>query len=435
MRKEGKHRLLELGKDLLILLLAASALWLASRPQLYGSQMGAWFSSLLGSAGGSGDSGAAVDLTADQVIRPVRMAVMTDQGRYATPYNSEGTLNLFTGSVDLLNEALSSAQTPQRVSAEDWETALQTAPGFYYEFPVALPLSALGELLPGGGDAGALTGTARRLCMTVTQGGTRLFYLDEDAQPYACRTDMVTAQQLESAAEGYSPNGVQFAFERADCGSLAPYTMLPALTPTPLVYQCASPVTEENRGALLAQLSFREQAEPDYEATDGLVYLDGGDTLRLGNNGEITFIASAEQEARFPVNAALEQPTPAEYISAAASLVQRTLAPWQGMAQIRLTRMEQEEDSTVRLLFDYYLDGAQVIQYSAAATVEMSQDRIVRFVLIPRSYAAGSGNSALLPVAQAVAAVSAMEGERGDLLLCYHDNGTDLAQAGWIVTR
>jgi hypothetical protein len=431
-------RAVELGKDLVILLLVLAALWLVSRPQLYGRQVRVWLDQVTAPAGQTAvDSGETQTDTA-QGVRPVRMAAMTRQGRYGTPYDAAGTQQLFSVTADLLNEALSSAQTPQRVSRSDWEAALQTAPGIYFEFPCALPLSALGSLLSEEGQGDGLTGVSGQLCLTVRAGGVSLFYIDgEDGLYYACATDVVSASHLETVLSGLTPNGTSFAFERQDCDNLASYTMLPDQTPAPVVWSAADPLTEETRESLLERLQFRSAGGADYEATDGLVYLDGGDSLRVGAGGKVTYSAAQSEEGRFRVPAQGETPTQAENISAAIQLVQTAMAPWQGEAELCLTGYEELEDGSVQLEFDYYLNGARVLRYdgSAAAVILIEGDQITRFTLQLRSYTQGTEQTVLLPVTQAAAAVSALEGDGGELMLCYHDNGGDTAVPGWTVAR
>lgn len=436
MNKSGR-RAVELGKNVLIVLLVLSAIWLAGRPQLYGQQMSEWLDVVLNRTGQTGSAAGAAELDMSQTVKPVRMAVTTGQGRYGTPYDSGGTQLLFSGVADLLNEALSSAQAPERVSRQEWETALQTAPGIYFELSCALPLAALAELLSGGEHDRSLTGEAGQLCLTVREETVALLYInEEDGLYYTCATDMVSAAQLETAIGGTAPNGAAFAFERQDCGNLASYTMLPDQTMKPAVYSVSNPLTEENRTTLLGQLSFRTQS-PDYEAPDGMVYLDGSDTLRIGSGGTVTYSTPLGEEAKFPVAAKGETPTLGEAIYAGFALVQRAMSPWQGEAELCLTGYEAGEDGGVRMEFDYYLNGARVVRYdgNSAAEVIMEQGQITGFVLRLRSYTQTAETTALLPVAQAAAAVDALGGNGGELELCYHDGGGDSASAGWIVKR
>ena len=147
MDERRRRRLVEWGKNAVIVLLLLSALWLVSRPQLYGGQIEEWLSAAFsaGEDGGTAPVVETVDVT--QVVRPVRMAAMGEQGRYGTAYDAPGTAALFSATADLLNEALSSAQSPQRVTQQRWEEALSASPGLYFEFAGALPLSVMADLL------------------------------------------------------------------------------------------------------------------------------------------------------------------------------------------------------------------------------------------------------------------------------------------------
>lgn len=437
MDERRRRRLVEWGKNAVIVLLLLSALWLVSRPQLYGGQIEEWLSAAFsaGEDGGTAPVVETVDVT--QVVRPVRMAAMGEQGRYGTAYDAPGTAALFSATADLLNEALSSAQSPQRVTQQRWEEALSASPGLYFEFAGALPLSVMADLLSNGESGSTLTGTAARLCLCVRQGGVQLLYQDEgDGRYYAAATDVVGGVQLSAAVEGLTANGTQFAFERADCAALAPHTMLPAQTPQPVDYLTSAPLAaEENAAALREQLGFGAQGTASYEVADGTVYLNGGDALRLGTGGRVTFTAG-EGELRFPVAAGPEGAAPVETMEAVYLLVQRAVSPWLGEGELHLARYETGEDGAVRIEFEYYLGGARVLLWdgSPAAAVTVQGGAVTDLSLCLRGYTAGSTASAVLPVTQAAAAVSVGEGEGGELLLCYRDLGGSSASAGWAVT-
>ncbi len=433
-----KRRMIELGKDAVIVLLLLSALWLIGRPQLYGRQVEEWLSSAL--QRGSGTAGVVTDsVDVTQLLRPVRMAVMTDQGRYGTAYDSQGTQLLFSTAADLLNEALTSAQEPQRVSRQVWEDALGTAPGIYYEFAGALPLSVMADLMSGGESGSQLDGVSARVSLCVRQDEVQLIYLDEtDGYCYAAATDVVSTAQLSSAARGYTANGTQFAFEREDCSSLAFYTMLPSQTPQPAECLAVNPLTAEETGAsVLEQLGFGVQGTSHYEAPDGTVYLNSGDTLRLGNDGRVTFTAGEASPARFSVSTVQEEASPAENMELIYQLVRQVAVPWQGDAELQLTRYERQEDGSVWVEFEYYIGGAQVIRGdgSPAVSAVLQDGAVTDLVFCLRTYTQSGSLCAVLPVTQAAAAVTALEGEGGELLLCYRDNGGGTVSAGWVVTR
>lgn len=438
MTSKRKHRALELGKDALMILLVLSAVWLASRPQLYGRQMSEWLNTVFHHTTSMMPDLEEVNTDVTQMIKPVRMAAMTEQGRYGTAYDSQGTQTLFSVSAGLLNEALSSAEAPRRIAEQQWLEALSTAPGLYFEFAGVLPLSVLADLLSGGESGSILSHPARRVVLTVVENQVCLLYLnEEDGQYYLSSTDVVGLGQLESAVSGTTPNGTQFAFERTDCENLAAYTMLPAQTPTPVTYLASNPLNDESELTLLERLSFRVQGTSSYEAPDATVYLNGGDSLRVSSGGQVSFSAGASDTDRFPVGDREEGPSPLECIEAASALIQQTIKDWQGQAELQLTLFQQQEDGSVRLEFDYYINGARVIRYdgASAASVLIQNGRITDLVVYLRTYTAGVSYSSVLPVPQAAAAVSALDGNGGELILCYQDSGGESVPAGWIVTR
>ena len=106
MNRKSKHaRLLELGKDVLIVLLACSAVWLTTRVQRTGS-----LGDLLADTPqeGQGQTQAPGQM---EMVRPVRMAAVGRSGettiRYGAQYDQQSTDALFQQVANLLVEALS----------------------------------------------------------------------------------------------------------------------------------------------------------------------------------------------------------------------------------------------------------------------------------------------------------------------------------------
>ena len=93
MNSKGMRRLVEAGKSLLILLLALSAVYLLGRTQFLAEASGAgqgWVSGLVGFFGGDRDSliGRPMEGGQAAVVRPVRMAVSNERGRYGGQYDT-----------------------------------------------------------------------------------------------------------------------------------------------------------------------------------------------------------------------------------------------------------------------------------------------------------------------------------------------------------
>ena len=130
MGSEKKTALMEWGKNLLIVLLALSALYLLGRTQLYedGAASGWHWLSSLQSALAPQESAAAGQLPGDwsqgSLPRPVRMVVLTPQGSAGIQYDNTALDSLFLEFTNPLADALTGADTPKRVEEEVFRDAL-----------------------------------------------------------------------------------------------------------------------------------------------------------------------------------------------------------------------------------------------------------------------------------------------------------------------
>ena len=127
MNRKSKHaRLLELGKDVLIVLLACSAVWLTTRVQRTGS-----LGDLLADTPqeGQGQTQAPGQM---EMVRPVRMAAVGRSGettiRYGAQYDQQSTDALFQQVANLLVEALSDGGEMSPVSQWEWRPDLPAQP-------------------------------------------------------------------------------------------------------------------------------------------------------------------------------------------------------------------------------------------------------------------------------------------------------------------
>lgn len=452
MNSKGMRWLVEAGKSLLILLLALSAVYLLGRTQFLAEASGAgqgWVSGLVGFFGGDRDSliGRPMEGGQAAVVRPVRMAVSNERGRYGGQYDTGLVDELYSKMPNLLADALTGAGEPRQVSEQRWREALtDAAPSVYLDLLGQVPLPVLAASVGGGPSGTDLEAPVRRLLLTAGQGGEAvLYYINErDGSYYACdlSTGRDLAARLADAVEEYSPNGVLFAFEDPrQYGGLAPYTMVKQDdTPAPAAYLCANPVpiydTDEVDG-LLRDLSFHPQASQTVRTSNVLSVREGsGDSLRLYDTGVAIYHAATAEDSRFPVPGEGEVRSELELVEAAWSLVERATAGRRGEARLYLIGRDSGEED-VTLYFGYQLSGADVVvrQEGYAAKVTIRQDSVVDFTLQLRTYRAASEAAApVLPVTQAAAAMRALGVEGSELVLSYLDagNSSDTVSAQWV---
>ena len=216
-----KRRAIELGKDLLILLLCCSALLLAIRGQLFSSAP-----RLFGGQDSrqTGTAEPAVGVQADAAC-PLRLAVNLTGANGETArlglQDDAACQALFQQLAAPLAEALSAADAPEQISRQQWEQALSAASGVVLDFQSPMPLPVLVHWLAGE-DAG-LTAQTRRLALYVQGDGLALCWRDESSGDYfRARAQGVNTRALTDAPSGLAPNGAQFAFENPDYDRLDP---------------------------------------------------------------------------------------------------------------------------------------------------------------------------------------------------------------------
>lgn len=434
MDKRKHERLIELGKDVLIVLLACSALWMAVKTFLaegFRQEDGGTGVSL---NGGEEQSGA---------VWPVRMAVTwQDEGsvlRCGVQYDSGECDRLFQPVASLLREALSSAGAARPVTEREWRQMLGSSTNLYFDFLGEIPLSILCGWLSG--TDSALQGTVRRVALAAEGEQVTLYYLDEETGTYYASTaEVVSAGQLRSAAEGVTDNGAAFAFEMEQYAGLDGNTMILTERPKPRVYAAADPLSGEgqaeeiNRAGLeqlLQALSFPDSSYI-YSGTDQVIR-SGNDTLRISVDGVVRYSAAEGEQSRYLVPAREGRTGLSEAAEVCRQLAQAAVGGLAGEARIYLQGVTQT-GAGWEIVFAYCLDGipVQVGTAGYAACFQVEGEEITQFTLQLRSYTDTGSRSIVLPEQQAAAALEAMEKQGSELTLAYQDQRNDTVNAGWV---
>ncbi|MBQ8851782.1 MAG: hypothetical protein IJZ66_05005 [Oscillibacter sp.] len=433
-----KQRWIELGKDVLILLLSCSTIYLATSILVPGGLRSLWQD--------ADDARASVvqQQEASVVAWPVRIAVSSGSGesvmRYGVQYDREACEAQFAPVASLLREALSSPGAARTAAEREWHVALSETSSIYFDLLGEVPLSVLSGWLAGT-DSG-LEGTVRRLVLAAEGDVVTLFYRDEDTGIYyARRAELVTSEQVAAVVENVVDNGAKFAFETGEYSSLAGDTMLLPEPPQPRVYSVTNPLAGEGQveevrqdsvlGQLLLALSFPDSSYI-YSGTDQVIR-SGNDTLRISSDGTVRYASAEGDVSRYPVPAQGEQPTKFEMAEACRRLVDSAVGSLSGAARLYLRGIYQIGDSW-QLDFGYCLDGAavQVGELGYAAHFQVEGGEITQFTLHLRSYADTGTRSIVLPERQAMAAMEALEVQGSELMLTYRAMGGETVSAGWV---
>ena len=400
-----KRRLIEWGKDGLIVLLTLSAVWLLSMtPLVRDSGLPDLFfhEESPGTGTSAGDQAAA--------MLPVRLAVTGEGGRCGVQYDEALLEELFPPLGALLGDALASAGQPQAMSEADWRRSLGGS-GIYFDFAGDVPLSALERWLQGPGET-ELAGSARRVLLCAGAGDQVLLCWQEaDGGPFfSASTALTQALHLEPVTAGAAFNGAYFAFENQVLADrLAPYTLITEGRQSGAGYAVSAPLSgESERLAVLAALSFGSQDHAPVNGGEG--YLDGGDRLVVGDGGVVSY--RAVQGDKYPAGSRLS-----DGVEAARALAESTLGALCGEARLYLMSA-QEREGMMRVRFGYLLDGCAVYLGSEgwAAEFLMEDGYITQFTLRFRAYAAngpgrpGAGAGAPVPGRRRSGCVSRLGG-------------------------
>lgn len=456
MGSEKKTALIEWGKNLLIVLLTLSALYLLGRTQLYedGAASGWHWLSDLQSALAPEESAAGQlpgDWSQGSLPRPVRMVVLTPQGSAGIQYDNAALDSLFLEFTNPLADALTGADTPKRVEEEVFRDALSAQrPGIYLDFLGRVPLANLTAWLSGGRAVNSgLTQSVRRVLLTLDEDGrVLLYFIDENTGScYVSETASDLKQRLERFVEGVSPNGASFAFQSGEAfASLAPYTLLEGdQPPRPDRYTAANPIPLSAIGddygdafeALVRSLSFQPQSM-SYRSRDGVTIQEGSEKLRFSDTGLVTYEAADLTDPRFPLLGLSQNPTEWELVGTAWAFAEQVFqtsgtSSLCGDARLYVQGLEETEDG-VAVLIGYQLDGAAVVvgQLGCAARIEISDGAISGFQFQLRKYTYLEQGAQVLPELQATAALEAQNAQGSELLLYYYDDlRGDVVTADW----
>ena len=421
-KRNLRRAAVELVKDLLILLLTASALWMLSRGSLFQRLE-------LGREPDRQTTG--VQDSADDLTRaasPLSITAMLGEGeRCALRYDAEGVDTLFHRSAGLLMEALSSAGAPQRAGRQEWERAMKAAPGLCLDFQGEMPLSVLTGWL--GGELSIPDTRVRRLLLTGEQEGAALYYYDlEEKVWYRCATQVITATQLTNALEGLTGDDSWYAFESAQKVALDPDTLFdPGLETLPVcLVQNPAAAGRAALESLMEDLGINPSGSVFYSAAGEEVVRSGSDTLRLSQDGVAEYSGSS-----FRVDPIAGQSEVYAAVESCRRLLERGAVPRSGAAGFYLSRVE-ETAAGFRVEFEYTLNGAPVSLHAGpAAQFEITDGGITAFTLRLRGYTQSEESQLLLPPVQAAAAMGALALEGRELTVTYHDYGEERVVPQW----
>ncbi len=420
---KGK-RIGEWVKNLLIVLLLCSALWLLADSHLFGRLPWELEQHQTGTVEQTPVP------TAGQVTLPLAVAVTNADGVCGARYDTAAVSDLFQPLRPVLGEALMGAGQPQPVQPEQWRAALTAPGGVWLELQGSVPMQVLCRWMAGV-DNPALTGSARQLLLCVEQEQVRLYYRQDEQTCHTCAVENVGAEYLNSVLQQAAPNGAEFAAGRAEYGALAPQTLILSQTPQPVEYAAYNPLEgERDMGAVLQALSFAPGITTVYQTPEGQRARSGNDTLTISDAGRLSYERDGDEQ-RYPLAGSEEDPDSYRAVETARQLVCGITQKWGGTA-VYLQDVQRKADGW-RIQFGYVLNATPVEIDDAGwcADVLVDDHGVASYEIVLRGYDATEKTTLLLPQLQAAAVLEKMGHAGSGLLLCYLDGG-DSVRAGWM---
>jgi len=430
---KDKARLIDIAKNVAIVLLSVSAVFLLLKTAIKGSDsLFGSLDSIFNSSSGTGtvnlpDSESSV-LTAD----PVFILITAENGsHYAVKYDSESKAKLNAQFSASLGEALSTSGDPAEISTETWREALSGS-GVFFDYLYPQPLSAIASWLGFEMSGGASDKLARRLCLGSDNGSVFLYFISEnDGRIYRCATVMSFASLEPKIAE--CPIGsANFAFELGEAYSgLDPYFIFSHESCSLRELTVSNPVRENfDSAALLEYFGMNSRVASEYKENNGSVaYVDGDKSLRIESSGKVLF--STTGDSGIYLNSNSSEPSIEACISACYEIVKNSIGLTSGDSTTGLVSVTDTLDpSSCTVSFGYFVDGIPVTlpEGGYAATFQISGGAIVKAELYFRKYAFSGSTISALPEKQA-AAIAQSEG--GEPILTYEDR-TDSTGCTWI---
>lgn len=421
-----KHRLLEIGKDLLIVLLVLVNLvlaimclprktltetkWLAGALRPFAGLFGLNEAELTYTLPSSGN-------TITGAAQPVLISLNTEAGRQSAQYSFDALDELYSQYGSLLAQALESGAALQSSSRAAFNRALLGQSAVFC-YPGAVSPEVVGAWLNVRAPSGA---AAQWYLLAAEPDGIALYLLGEDCQVLhtGLSSDALT-QQLQTVI----PDGSSFAIEAdgAPYAALDPLSLVSASSAAVHDAAGSNPCDARFISTLATKIGINPYGDARFVDNDGTTsFTETGLSLRVSAQGNI-LLQIQQEDARFQSASA----SASDRIEAARSLLSELTGGQYGEARVYL-QSYTEQDGEAVCTFGYYLSGIAVQAQEGGIEIRFSGRQITRASVLCRSYSQQTQTAALLPAAQAAACLP----KGGTLRLLYAEDASGQLHAGW----
>ena len=421
-----KHRRLEIGKDLLIVLLVLVNLvlaimclprktltetkWLAGALRPFAGLFGLNEAELTYTLPSSGN-------TITGAAQPVLISLNTEAGRQSAQYSFDALDELYSQYGSLLAQALESGAALQSSTRAAFNRALLGQSAVFC-YPGAVSPEVVGAWLNVRAPSGA---AAQWYLLAAEPDGIALYLLGEDCQVLhtGLSSDALT-QQLQTVI----PDGSSFAIEAdgAPYAALDPLSLVSASSAAVHDAAGSNPCDARFISTLATKIGINPYGDARFVDNDGTTsFTETGLSLRVSAQGNI-LLQIQQEDARFQSASS----SASDRIEAARSLLSELTGGQYGEARVYL-QSYTEQDGEAVCTFGYYLSGIAVQAQEGGIEIRFSGRQITRASVLCRSYSQQTQTAALLPAAQAAACLP----KGGTLRLLYAEDAAGQLHAGW----
>ncbi len=425
----SRNRFFEIIKDIIIVLLIISAVFLGWKSRLFGNSSAQLSDVVERFGSGMGDSNSAGQLNAQilEAAKPLNIVVTkAEKEHYGVKYDMDEIRTLYSKTALIFGEAFGYAQAAGEVSQAEWREAL-TSCGVYFEYMSPVKLSVID-----GWYGAEISGdwkdiSVRRLCVADAGDKNRLYFQDADSGScYAADVaDDAACERLAVLSESIGINSTFFAFEIDSAAKSADSCALLKLDVTGYpVVEADNPLADkEFLTDMLFNLGISDPQNTSYTDFKGTHYVDEGVSIRMPDDSTLIYrLNETETDAALSTDES-------EAIELARAFVADTIAERCGSdADVYFDSSEADGAGGYTVFFDYVVAGG-VVHLSTdvhAASVKVSNGAVTEMELYFRSYTVTGETVQLLREIQAAVA------SKGAYFLCYPENGSGRLEPVWL---
>ncbi|MFI3255120.1 MAG: hypothetical protein R3Y63_12430 [Eubacteriales bacterium] len=413
--------MIEMIKNLIIVFLSCSALFLLSQVEIF-SRVSTYL------LDDTVQTVKEVDLLFEEQlggVLPLAVVALDDMGQRGLQYE-EGIEDFFSLSSQILKEALGNLTTVEEISFQEFQQLLTTAPSLYFQWGKEIPLVLLESYLSDG-QLGEREGTVSGILLSPWKEGMALIYQSKDRY-YACPVVALEEGRLEAVIDHLGGEALAYAFSLEGYELVEPLTLVSPVPLSKMVYRGSTAISSDLSG-LLEILGFQSSANAQYSSSDGLVVRGSTDSLRLSDEGQITY--QGEEQTRYFLPKEGTSITLFEQVEGARRFASQILQDLETIPQLQFYGIQQEGEG-LWIQFSATLDGVPLAFGDSLVAAEflLVEEAIQEFSLWYRHYLPLEIETPILPIRQAqdIMETFVLDG----LLLVYQDSGRETVSATWV---